>query len=158
MTAAPALASSSYPTRSSPLSRTGDGPPPPRSNSRDPYASGPDSPVRSRPPAAGYPRARSGSNASSLASPSTARPIFASARDIPPVAPPRPWSPPSIPRSVVRQAWPAWAAGVSLLPPAQLCLPAHHPSPRPQGQSLRITLTLSLPLVVSPMFRLWKWF
>ncbi|KAJ7109514.1 hypothetical protein C8R44DRAFT_713656 [Mycena epipterygia] len=79
----------SYQTRSSPLSRTGDGLPAPRPSPRDPYASGGDSPVRNRPPVGGFARARSGSNASSI-SPSTARPSFSSVRDIPPAAAPPP--------------------------------------------------------------------
>ncbi|KAJ7046938.1 hypothetical protein C8F04DRAFT_1247985 [Mycena alexandri] len=83
----------SYPTRSSPLSRTSEGPPAPRAPSRDPYASGGESPVRNRPPVAPFGRARSGSNASSVSSPITARPSFAirDPRDVPPAAaPPQP--------------------------------------------------------------------
>ncbi|KAJ6597029.1 hypothetical protein DFH09DRAFT_1133432 [Mycena vulgaris] len=90
-TSGPTFTKPTYQTRSSPLSRTGDGPPVPRASSRDPYASGGDSPVRSRPPVGGFARARSGSNASStMSSPSTARPTFTSVRDIPPVAAPPP--------------------------------------------------------------------
>ncbi|KAJ7510012.1 hypothetical protein B0H11DRAFT_1170912 [Mycena galericulata] len=75
------------PSRSSPLSRTGDGPPPPR----DPYASRGESPVRNRPPIAPFSRARSGSNASStMSSPTTARPSFSSTRDVPPPSAIRP--------------------------------------------------------------------
>jgi len=81
----------SYPTRSSPLS---GGPPAPRASSRDPYTSGGESPVRSRPPVANLGRARSGSNASAGMSPTTARPF---GREIPssPVAPP-PQPPPLV--------------------------------------------------------------
>ncbi|KAJ7125466.1 hypothetical protein C8R43DRAFT_1075714 [Mycena crocata] len=93
--------STSYQTRSSPLSRTGDGPPAPRSISRDPYASGGDSPVRNRPPMGGFARTRSGSNASStMSSPSTARPSFAPLREMPPAAAP---PPPVVERSVNTQ-------------------------------------------------------
>ncbi|KAJ7449947.1 hypothetical protein FB451DRAFT_745033 [Mycena latifolia] len=84
----PILNKPTYQTRSSPLSRTGDGPPPSRAPSRDPYASGGESPVQTRP---GFARARSGSNASStMSSPITARPTFAAVREIPPAAPPPP--------------------------------------------------------------------
>ncbi|KAJ7172336.1 hypothetical protein C8R46DRAFT_1085593 [Mycena filopes] len=76
----------SYPSRSSPLSRTGQGPPAPRAPSRDTYASGDESPARNRPPVAPFGRARSGSNASSVTSPTTARPSFGSA----PAGPPPP--------------------------------------------------------------------
>ncbi|KAJ7709766.1 hypothetical protein B0H17DRAFT_999168 [Mycena rosella] len=84
-TSGPTLNAPSYQTRSSPLSRTGDGPPIPRS--RDPYAAGGDSPVRNRPPVGGFARARSGSNASStMSSPITARPSFSSGREYHPAA------------------------------------------------------------------------
>ncbi|KAJ7271918.1 hypothetical protein B0H12DRAFT_1228790 [Mycena haematopus] len=83
--------SSSYPTRPSPLS---GGPSAPRSSSRDPYASGGESPVRSRPPVGNFGRARSGSNASAGMSPTTARPSYA--REVPPPAAGAPQPPPLV--------------------------------------------------------------
>ncbi|KAK7020500.1 hypothetical protein R3P38DRAFT_2969828 [Favolaschia claudopus] len=80
--------SSSYPTRPSPLSNIPTGG---RSSARDPYASGGESPIRSRPPIAGFGRARSGSSASAGMSPTTARPSFT--REMPPSPTPPPPAP-----------------------------------------------------------------
>ncbi|KAJ6525592.1 hypothetical protein B0H19DRAFT_1197892 [Mycena capillaripes] len=98
-TSGPSFNAPSYPTRGSPrgspLSRTGEGPPAPRSSSRDPYASGGESPVLSR-PIGGFARARSGSNASSMSSPGFAAAARAAmfASSSAPAPPPAKASPP----------------------------------------------------------------
>ncbi|KAJ6502416.1 hypothetical protein C8R45DRAFT_619337 [Mycena sanguinolenta] len=107
--------SSSYPTRPSPLA---GGPPPPRSFSRDPYASGGESPVRSRPPVGNFGRARSGSNAS-------ARPTYP--REMSP-APPPAAAPPEIVTQVGGEAGMAGVGRRGFAAAARAAMFAHSPS------------------------------
>ncbi|KAF7363565.1 hypothetical protein MSAN_01013100 [Mycena sanguinolenta] len=118
--------SSSYPTRPSPLAGGSSprGPSPPQSFSRDPYASGGESPVRTRPPVGNFGRARSGS----IASPTTARPTYAremspAPAPVPPAAPP-----PEIPTQVGGEAGMAGVGRRGFAAAARAAMFAHGPS------------------------------